>query len=92
LKLSATKSYSGILNAPSFGEMTRRIKESNDSNVSIALFNSQNEVIYTDMSQRAGIEIIETIFDYFTDKDTSYGEKRKEYSSHHASSPVSYGG
>jgi hypothetical protein len=92
LKLSATKSFSGILNAPASGEMIRRIKESNDSNVSIALFNSQNEVIYTDMSQRAGIEIIETIFDYFTDENTSYGEKRKEYSSHHASAPVSYGG
>lgn len=92
LKLSATKSFTGLLNAPSSGEMTRRIKESNDSNVSIALFNSRNEVVYTDMSRRAGIEIIDTIFDYFTDKENSNGEKRKEYSSHHASSPVAYGG
>jgi hypothetical protein len=92
LKLSATKSFSGILNAPLAGEMTRRIKESNDSNVSIALFNSRKEVIYTDTSLRAGIEIIDSIFDYFTDKNATYGEKRKEYSSHHASSPVAYGG
>jgi hypothetical protein len=92
LKLSATKSFSGLLNAPTSGEMTRRIKESNDSNVSIALFNSRNEVTYTDMSRRAGIEIIDSIFDYFTDKESLYGEKRKEYSSHHSSSPVTYGG
>jgi hypothetical protein len=65
LRISATRSAAGILKAPSSGEMTRRIKESNDSNVSVALYNSKDEIIFTDTSPRAGIEVIEKIFDYF---------------------------
>lgn len=65
LRLSATKSHSGILKAPYSGNMTRGIRESNDSNVSIAFYDARYSVIYTDTSPRAGIEIIDRIFDYF---------------------------
>ncbi|HEX2969933.1 MAG TPA: tocopherol cyclase family protein [Bacteroidales bacterium] len=70
LKIYSARSISGELKAPVDGSMTRKIRESIDSRVSIALYNSDNKVVYTDSSSRAGIELIEKIFEYFNDGKT----------------------
>ena len=65
-KLSArvnTKS-SGELIAPERGNMSRRIKESIDSEVEVILSDKKGNVIFKDESKRAGLEIIDQIFDY----------------------------
>ena len=64
LKVTALKKNSGELKAPESGKMTRRIKESIDSVVFLSLFDEKNNLIYSDSGQRAGLEIIEKIFDY----------------------------
>lgn len=64
LKVTAVKNRSGELLAPVSGKMSRRIKESIDSSVTISLFDKQNNLIYNDSAQRAGLEIIDKIFDY----------------------------
>jgi len=56
---------SGDLIAPHLGNMTRRIKESIDSEVSVKLLDRNDQLIFEDHSNRAGLEIIEKIFDYF---------------------------
>jgi hypothetical protein len=50
--------------APVSGDMSRRIKESIDSEVSISLYDNNNTLIYSDSSKRAGLEVIDKIFDY----------------------------
>ena len=65
LRVTAISNSSGELKAPSFGEMKRRIKESIDSTVQVKLFDKSNRLIYEDVGNRAGLEIIEKIFDYF---------------------------
>lgn len=64
LTINAKKSTFGELMAPVSGNMTRRIKESIDSEVSLSLSDKNNKLIYSDSSKRAGLEIIDTIFDY----------------------------
>jgi tocopherol cyclase len=64
LKISALKNTFGELRAPSSGIMSRRIKESIDSEVTIKLYDKHNNLIYNDSSKRAGLEVIEKIFDY----------------------------
>ena len=65
LKVSTIKSTFGELRAPVSGHMSRRIKESIDSDLSISLFdNNNNTLLYTDSSKRAGLEVIDEIFDY----------------------------
>ncbi len=64
LIVTAVKNKSGELLAPVSGKMTRRIKESMDSFVTICLYDKNNNLIYNDSAQRAGLEIIEKIFDY----------------------------
>lgn len=64
LKISASRNTFGELRAPASGDMSRRIKESIDSNVSLSLFDKHNNLIYNDSSKRAGLEVIEKIFDY----------------------------
>jgi tocopherol cyclase len=64
LKVTAIKNKAGILMAPEAGKMSRKIKESIDSVVMLSLFDSNNNLIYNDSGQRAGVEIIEKIFDY----------------------------
>ncbi|MBI5009568.1 MAG: hypothetical protein HZB98_07970 [Bacteroidia bacterium] len=64
LKVTAVKNKSGELRAPVSGKMTRRIKESIDSFITVSLYDRQNNLIYNDSAQRAGLEIIEKIFDY----------------------------
>ncbi|MCB9013319.1 MAG: hypothetical protein H6539_04695 [Bacteroidales bacterium] len=64
LKVHADKSTFGELIAPVSGDMSRRIKESVDSDISVELFDEENNLIYSGFSKRAGLEIIEKIFDY----------------------------
>jgi len=65
LKVVAKTRSSGELKAPSLGKMTRRIKESIDSDVHVQLFDNSKNLIYDDTGKRAGLEIIEKIFEYF---------------------------
>jgi tocopherol cyclase len=65
LKVVATHQKSGELKAPSMGNMSRRIKESIDSTVHVQLFDRSKGLIYEDNGVRAGLEIIEKIFEYF---------------------------
>jgi len=64
LKISTKQKSAGELKAPVLGNMSRKIKESIDSEVSIELYDKSGSLIYTDSSSRAGLEIIEKIFDY----------------------------
>jgi tocopherol cyclase len=54
----------GDLIAPVRGNMTRRIKESIDSEVNVILTNKKGEVIFKDYSKTSGLEIVDKIFDY----------------------------
>ncbi|HSL86967.1 MAG TPA: tocopherol cyclase family protein, partial [Bacteroidales bacterium] len=64
LILTATKNLSGELRAPVTGKMSRHIKESIDSEVFIRLYDRENGLLLEDTGKRAGLEIIEKIFDY----------------------------
>jgi len=64
LKISTKQKSAGELKAPVLGNMSRKIKESIDSEVSIELYDKSGSLIYSDRSSRAGLEIIEKIFDY----------------------------
>jgi len=59
------KSTFGELRAPVSGNMSRRIKESIDSEVTLSLYDNHNNLIYNDSSKRAGLEVIDKIFEYF---------------------------
>lgn len=50
--------------APMSGKMSRRIKESIDSIVIISLYDKHNNLIYSDSAKRAGMEVIDKIFNY----------------------------
>jgi gas vesicle protein len=63
LKIVATRKQSGILLAPKSGKMSRRIKESVDSELDVELLDLKGNVIYHDTAFRAGLEVIEGIFD-----------------------------
>jgi tocopherol cyclase len=65
LVVSILKSTFGELRAPVSGNMSRRIKESIDSEVILSLFDKHNNLIYNDSSKRAGLEVVDKIFDYF---------------------------
>jgi tocopherol cyclase len=64
LKIDAAKNTFGELRAPESGDMSRRIKESIDSEVRLNLFDKHNNLIYNDSSKRAGLECIDKIFEY----------------------------
>jgi tocopherol cyclase len=64
LTISVLKSTFGELRAPVSGDMSRRIKESIDSEVTLKLFDNNNSLVYSDSSKRAGLECIEKIFEY----------------------------
>ena len=64
LKVSTLKKSFGELRAPVSGDMSRRIKESIDSEVNVSLFDKHNNLMYNDTGKRAGLEVIDTIFDY----------------------------
>ncbi len=53
------------LKAPVSGEMSRRIKESIDSEVHLQLFSNSGEPLYEGTGKNVGLEITEEIFKYF---------------------------
>ncbi len=64
LETRVIKNISGELKAPLTGNMSRRIKESNDSIVEVNLSGQGGNVIFKGTGHRAGLEIVEKIFDY----------------------------
>ena len=65
LDVSVEVANASELIAPARGSMNRRIKESIDSKVEVLLQSSSGESIFNSKSDRAGLEIIDKIFDYF---------------------------
>ncbi len=63
LKITAKLKKSGILLAPKSGKMSRRIKESIDSELEIVLTDQKGTEIYRDKALRTGLEVIEGIFE-----------------------------
>lgn len=64
LKIGVIKNSFGDLKAPVSGEMSRRIKESIDSEVHLKLFDKYYNPEYEGIGKSVGLEIIEKIFDY----------------------------
>ncbi len=64
LKISVIKDSFGDLRAPVSGEMSRRIKESIDSEVHLQLFDKYHNLEYEGTGKSVGLEIVEKIFDY----------------------------
>ncbi|MEI8049160.1 MAG: tocopherol cyclase family protein [Bacteroidota bacterium] len=63
LVIKATLKNSGILLAPKSGKMSRRIKESIDSELEIVLSDLNGTELYRDIALRAGLEVIDGIFE-----------------------------
>ena len=64
LNVTVVKNSFGELIAPASGDMSRRIKESIYSTVHLTLQDKDGTLIYEDSGKRAGLEIIEEIFNY----------------------------
>jgi tocopherol cyclase len=64
LTARVVKNSFGELRAPASGDMSRRIKESIDSTVELALHDERGNLVYEDSGRRAGLEVIEEIFNY----------------------------
>lgn len=64
LNIQVLKNSFGDLRAPRDGEMSRKIKESMDSEVHLELFDKSNNLEYSDTGKCVGLEVIEKIFDY----------------------------
>ena len=64
LKIRVIKNSFGDLKAPVSGEMSRRIKESIDSEVHLQLLDKADNLEYEGIGKSVGLEIIEKIFDY----------------------------
>ncbi|MBK7626548.1 MAG: hypothetical protein IPJ16_05000 [Bacteroidales bacterium] len=64
LKVRAVKKTFGELKAPASGNMSRRIKESVDSDLTLTLYDLNNNILYSDTGKRAGLEVIDKIFEY----------------------------
>jgi tocopherol cyclase len=64
LKIRVIKNSFGDLRAPVSGEMSRRIKESIDSEVHLQLLDKYKNLEYEGTGKSVGLEIIEKIFDY----------------------------
>lgn len=65
LQIEVKVENAGDLVAPVKGQMTRMIKESIDSKVNYTLVDKKNNAAFKGHSDRAGLEIIEGIFNYF---------------------------
>jgi hypothetical protein len=63
LKITASLKITGILHAPKAGKMSRHIKESVDSDLEVVLSDSKGKELFRDQASRAGLEVIEGIFD-----------------------------
>jgi hypothetical protein len=68
LVVKVMKSTFGELRAPVSGDMSRRIKESIDSEITLSLYDKNDNLIYNDSSKRAGLECVDKIFEYFNDE------------------------
>jgi tocopherol cyclase len=64
LIVDVKKNRSGLLKAPQLGSMSRHIKESVDSEVSVRLTDKAGNVIFSDEGHHAGLEEMEAIFGY----------------------------
>lgn len=64
LKINVKTGKAGELIAPVKGQMTRRIKESIDSEVQVVLTDKNGNVLFSGQSGRAGLEVSEEIFGY----------------------------
>jgi hypothetical protein len=64
LETRVIRNNSGELKAPRTGNMSRRIKESNDSVVEVKFSDRTGKVLFNETGDRAGLEIVEKIFDY----------------------------
>lgn len=64
LTVDVKQNKSGTLKAPQLGRMSRHIKESVDSEVSVRLVNKKNELIFSDEGHHAGLEEMDAIFAY----------------------------
>ncbi|MFP4562108.1 MAG: tocopherol cyclase family protein [Spirochaetia bacterium] len=64
LVFEAVKRRFGDLKAPNRGGMSRTIKESVDSDISVRLSGPGGTVLFEDTGSRAGLEVIEEIFAY----------------------------
>lgn len=64
LLVEAKKNLSGLLKAPQLGSMSRHIKESVDSEVSLQLMDEDRHVLFADEGHHAGLEEMEAIFGY----------------------------
>jgi hypothetical protein len=63
LNITANLKNTGVLRAPKLGAMSRRIKESVDSELEVQLTDLDGQLIYHDKAYRAGLEVIEGIFE-----------------------------
>lgn len=66
LVFEAVKKRFGDLKAPDRGGMSRTIKESVDSDVSVRLAGPGGSVVFEDTGSRAGLEVMEEIFGYLS--------------------------
>jgi hypothetical protein len=64
LKITVIKNSFCDLKAPASGEMSRRIKESIDSELKLQMFDRQDILVYEGTGKNVGLEIIEKIFHY----------------------------
>jgi hypothetical protein len=64
LNITVIKNNFGELRAPASGDMSRRIKESIDSTIDLSLYDNGGKLIYKDSGKRAGLEVVEEIFNY----------------------------
>ena len=64
LKTRVSINISGELKAPQTGNMSRRIKESNDSIVETTLTDKHGKLVFHETGERAGLEIMGNILDY----------------------------
>lgn len=64
LLVDVKRNKSGELKAPKLGSMSRRIKESVDSEVSVSLMDKQNNILFSDEGHHAGLEEMDAIFRY----------------------------
>ena len=63
LQVIAATRQSGLLRAPKSGEMSRHIKESIDSELEVSLTSRKGILVYKDHATRAGLEVMDSIFD-----------------------------
>ncbi len=58
IEIEATRNQTGTLKAPQQGNMDRRIQESIDAHVNIKLYDKKGNLIFSDSSSIAGLELV----------------------------------